>query len=178
MESFTSIADAAAARHRYQLELERHQSQSRKETARLQAAIRCADEAVLLGAAGLDLALVHLAESVLLLGGKYAAGGLDRESVVRDAIAQIATGEKQGYRGLWEERFATKNYAHWTGQRSDAEYGCGPKHGSIVFSIGLCREVRQRDPRELTPAERDACVYYLTNIERIQRERSSVMEAA
>ncbi len=56
-------------------------------------------------------------------------------------------------------------YDRWYGQRSDHDYGMGPRHGSIIFRIGLVSDARHR---ELTSAERDAAVYYLMNLEAIQ----------
>jgi len=41
----------------------------------------------------------------------------------------------------------------------------GPRHGSIIFEIGLTKEARQRD---LSAEETDAAIYYLVNLERIQ----------
>lgn len=168
---FTRIDEAAATSHRLGIELAAHLDASKKEEARLRTAIKVADAAVRVGAEGFDLDRIALAESVLAVRGNYAKAGQDRAGVVRDAVAQIATGEKQGYRGLWREAFNTKDYSGWHGQRSDHEYGFGPRHGSIIFSVGLRLEVRNRDPQELTDAEKEACVYYLTNLERIQSAR-------
>jgi hypothetical protein len=173
---FTRIDEAAAAKHRLSNELATHLAGAKREEARLRAEIQVADAAVRVGAEGFDLARIALAEKTLAVLGSYAKAGQDRASVVSDAIAQIATGEKQGYRGLWLEAFNTKDYAHWHGQRSDHEYGFGPKHGSIIFSVGLSSQVRQREVKELTDAEKDACVYYLTNLERIQAARTETVK--
>jgi hypothetical protein len=173
---FTRIDEAAAAKHRLTAELSAHLDASRKEEARLRNEIKVADAAVRVGAEGFDLDRIALAERTIYVSGQYAKAGEARDGVVRDAIAQIATGEKQGYRGLWLEAFNTKDYAHWHGQRSDHEYGFGPKHGSIIFSVGIRQEVRSRDPKEFTDAEKEACVYYLTNLERIQMARTETVK--
>ena len=62
-----------------------------------------------------------------------------REAALASAIRMIQenpTGAlKKGYVGI-------KNYASFGDQREDHEYGFGPRHGSIVFSIG------RRKPQE------------------------------
>ncbi len=118
---------------------------------------------------GMDLDKVLLAESVMDFG-QYARGGDERQSVVDDAIKQLSTGQpiRQEFSDLWVTYFGTKNYAHWSGQRSDHSYGCGPRHGSTCFSVGLKRDIRKRDPQQLTELEIEACLYYLMNIQKIQ----------
>lgn len=176
--AYATISDAAAARHRLASELANHLQSSKKEEARLRQELEHAHAAVRVGSAGLDLAAIALAESILEVRGQYEKAGSDRAGVLRDAVAEIATGEKQGYRGLWVESFGTKAYAHWYGQRCDCQYGMGPSHGSLIFTVGLRREVRERMPRELTQAERDACVYYLENLQAIQARRAQSEVAA
>ena len=57
----------------------------------------------------------------------------ERAAMIEEAIARIqenpASALRAGYLGF-------KNYAHFGDQRCDCEYGYGPNHGSIVFSIG------------------------------------------
>lgn len=118
---------------------------------------------------GLDIEKITLAESVLY-ASNYKNGGDEWNSARKDAIKWFATG-KAGYRGLKHEFFGTKNYDRWCGQRSDCEYGMGPRHGSTCFEIGLKKEARQRD---LSDTENDAAIYYLVNLERIQNSRVSV----
>lgn len=171
MNAYRSIAEAAAARHRIGIALEAHIKAAQSAETQLRAELKAACAAVSTASAGLDLAKIAEAESILEVRGKYATAGQDRASVLRDAVAQIATGEKCGYSDLWEVNFGTKDYSGWHGQRSDHTPFCGPRHGSIIFSIGLHQEVRNRAPRQLTDAERDACVYYLENLEAIQASR-------
>lgn len=172
MTAYTSIADAAAARHRLSGALAAHLQASHNEEQRLRAELAKAQAAIAVSSAGIDLTQVAAAEVVVYVRGAYVEAGSDRATVVRDAIAEIATGEKQGYRGLWFEAFGTKSYAQWHGQRCDNEYGYGPKHGSVIFQVGLRDSVRAREPQALTDAERNACVYYLTNLEQIQAQRA------
>jgi len=109
----------------------------------------------------IDDDLVTVAERILWIEGAYSKGGVERQSVIDDAVYDIVNQNER----LRTERFATKNYDCWVGQRSDARYGYGPRHGHIVFSVGLAPSFRERD---LTEYEQDAVVYYLRNIEKIE----------
>lgn len=136
----------------------------------LQSRLRDIREQIALHSAGLDMAKIALARSVLYLSGSYRNGGDRRDSVVRDAMHWFATGTKPEacYRGLDQVAYGTKNYDRWSGQRSDHEYGWGPSHGWIVFAVGL------KNPRnELTEEQREACLYYLVNIEAIESAQVS-----
>ena len=118
--------------------------------------------------AGLDVAKIALAETVVM-ASDYSKGGEERASARADAIQQFSTGKPVGpYKDLRREFFGTKNYDRWSGQRCDCEYGMGPRHGSICFQIGMKKDVRQRD---LTHEEREAAVYYLVNLEAIQASK-------
>ena len=59
-----------------------------------------------------------------------------RESLIEEAISKIVTKPEnlfsRGFLGL-------KNYAQFSDQRCYCDYGMGPRHGSIVFSIGRNR---------------------------------------
>lgn len=59
-----------------------------------------------------------------------------RESLVEEAISKIVTNPENPFS---KEFLGLKNYAHFSDQRCDCSYGCGPRHGSIVFSIGRQR---------------------------------------
>lgn len=109
--------------------------------------------------AGLDLDRIARALEIIKVYGSYARGGGDRSSVIRDAVDWLATGKCAAYRGLDGADLGTKNYDRWAGQRSDHEWG-GPRHGSIVFQIGL------RDRKApLTDDQRSDAIYFLLNIE-------------
>lgn len=133
-----------------------------KESARFNKLIASENRAARLLAEGLNLNIISLAESILAVG-KYANGGDERGSVIRDAIAWFAGTGGRG--NLKIEYFGTKQYDRWYGQRSDHGYGYSPKHGSIIFSVALRDDARHR---ELTPEEREAAIYYLMNLEKIQ----------
>lgn len=82
---------------------------------------------------------------------------------LREARAELRLGVKKmriGYYGI-------KSYDQWSSQRNDSQYGYGPTHGSIWFSIGLTSQARTElgQSVELSDAEVIACVNWLTAIE-------------
>ena len=123
--------------------------------------------------AGVNADTARRAEALLQVGGLYAEAGDDRDHAVQKAIDQLLIGGG----ALMTDYVGTKNFAHWRGQFIACGYGLGPKHGSTCFSIGLQPQVRQRKQRPaLTPAEVDACLYYLHNLAQIQ-ESAAVAKA-
>lgn len=145
-----------------------HEKSAAIEKAGLEANIQKCRTKIAQEAVGLNLEAIELAEKFLIVS-KYSSGGDERNSARQDAIKWFATGQA-GYRGLKYEYFGTKSYARWYGQRCDCEYGYGPRHGSIIFKIGLREDARSRD---LTDAEKDAAIYYLMNIEKIQMAKDN-----
>lgn len=100
----------------------------------------------------LDLDRIDVARKIIHI--HYDGRGLRGEdmSVVIDAITDAAndfTKLRNGY-------FGTKNYDGYVHQRSDHSYRHGPRHGSIVFSIGL-RDVKA----EIDNKNSSDCIYYL-----------------
>lgn len=170
----TSMTSAYARRAKLLTDLAAETEAWSKRKAGFDASIAECNRIITLAGNGFDTIKIALAETVLDVG-QYAKGGRDRASVVADAIKQLATGEpiRRFYGDLWHVKFATKNYDAWSGQRSDCEYGYGPRHGSICFAVGLKREVRARDPQSLTAAETEAAIYYLHNLKAIQAAKSS-----
>lgn len=135
--------------------------------------IRITNEAIGLAKAGIDDAKIMLAEHVIYVRGDYGPHG-DDGSVIADAIKQLAEGcTTTGYGKLRTEYLGTKNYDRWHHQRNDCSYGYGPSHGSIVFAVGLTQATRDRLNKggELTADERDAAVYYLLNLQSIQKAK-------
>lgn len=148
-----------------------HQEEAAKREIHLKSELTKASERAKIGGAGLDLTKVELGRKALYLSGSY-TNSPQRRGVVKDAIDWIATGEKRTYHTLEGGYFGVKNYSGFGDQREDHQYGMGPRHGSIVFAVGL------REPkRNLTPDEREAALYYLLNIEAIQTA-SKAKEAA
>lgn len=114
---------------------------------------------------GLDLEMVNRGMLVIEFGETK---GIDeRNKCVNDAISDLAGGAKK----LNERYFGTKDYAHWNDQREDHEYGYGPKHGSIVFRVGLRREYLRK---ELTPEDIECAIYCLLNINKINEQIKQV----
>lgn len=79
--------------------------------------------------------------------------GLPRPALIEEAIAAI---QRDPTGAFIERYFGIKNYSSFGDQREDHQYGFGPKHGSIVFSIG--RTDASREKRR--PLDADA-VYLL-----------------
>jgi len=174
-----SLTDAARRIHELRAELAAHEAAAKQRTADFQREIRASALILENATEGLDSDKIDAAMRVLDIRGTYAKGGADAHSVIADAIKQLATGApiRVTYSDLWRTYFGTKNYDAWSGQRCDSEYGYGPRHGSIVFSVGLALPVRKRDPQALTPEETEAAIYYLTNIQRIQQAASRAAAA-
>jgi hypothetical protein len=154
--------------------LEAHREKAKREDARLLGLYQAERTAILQVEAALDPEKIALAETVIQVHGLFEKAGEDRESARTAAVHWIATGEG-GYRGLKSEFFGTKDYDRWHGQRSDHEYGYGPKHGSVIFCIGLVTEARKRD---LTEPEKEAAIYYLLNLTAIQKAQQEAKAAA
>jgi len=62
--------------------------------------------------------------------------GSGRQKMIEEAIKQII---EYPSKALIGEYLGMKNYAGFGDQREDHRYGMGPRHGSIVFSIGRVR---------------------------------------
>lgn len=100
---------------------------------------------------GIDANRIKSAENLLRIYG------LDNERnfnvrCINEAINDIAQGSSK----LQKEYFGIKNYEGWTHQECDLPYGFDPKHGSIVFSVGL-----SNPKHNLTDEETECCLYYL-----------------
>jgi len=177
----TNLTTAARELHEFGAALAAHIGQSKREEAALREEIRKRREILDMSAAGIDLEKVKLAKTILDILGTYAKGGDDRASVKADAIKQLATGVpvREIYGDLWRVAFGTKSYDRWHGQRCDCEYGMGPRHGSLIFQIGLRGSVRDaRKHSDLTADEIEAAIYFITNIERIQAAEADAKAAA
>jgi hypothetical protein len=126
---------------------------------------------------GLNPEVIALAETVLSVRGNYERAGGESAGAVRDAITDLAD---NGGARLADRTFGVKDYDRWTGQRCDCSYGCGPRHGSVTFDIGLNEEVRRRvrEGAGLTEDETEAAIYYLANLKEIQGSRRAALAAA
>lgn len=142
------------------LERKRHESAMKEFQAQLDKAQR--EKTLLM--ADFDVARIQQAEQILAIqfGGRY----FDR-TCVQDAIQDIAEDTLK----MQREYFGSKNYSGWTNQRSDHTYCYGPRHGTIVCSIGLNREYRNG----LTVEQKEDCLYYL-NLLLDETKRGQLME--
>lgn len=104
------------------------------------------DEALIVG--GIDLARAERGRAVIDVYGRLndVRRGFDgngagvRNALLSEAKADLALGGER----ISARYFGVKNYDGFGDQRTDCEYGMGPRHGSIVFSIGLTRALRDR----------------------------------
>lgn len=112
--------------------------------------------------AGTEPGTKALAESVIWVRRPERYETEDGPGALQGAIRDLLNGCEQ----LRERTFGCKHYAGWPGQRCDMQYNYGPKHGTMTFQIGLKDEPRQRlsEGGELTEAEIEAAVQYLTNL--------------
>jgi len=110
----------------------------------------------------IDLQKIDIAKSVLYIKGLR--HNFD-DGLTKKAINGIAKNDGKIYR----EYYGVKNYEGFIHQGNDCEYGYGPSHGTIVFSIGL------RNPnRQLTEEETECCLYCL-NILLDKEKREAIL---
>lgn len=177
----TDKALTVAARELYELQaaLKSHLDTAKQEEAQLRSEIRNRELVLSMSESGLDGDRIALARTIVR-ATDYSRGGADRDSCRRDAIKQLSTGKpiRVHYGDLWRVYFGTKNYDRWQGQRSDHDYGYGPKHGSVCFKIGVTEDARKRDQSDLAPQEVEAAIYFLVNLERIQKAEKNAAEKA
>lgn len=174
-----NLFDAAKRKFELQAELSDLISQAKTKESSLRKDIESCNFILNNSTAGIDQEKVDLAKTILRVRGSYDKGGDDRASVINDVIKQLSTGVpiREIYGDLWRVEFGTKNYDRWSGQRSDHEYGYGPKHGGIVFSVGLTDNVRKsKSHGELTQEEIESAIYYLLNISKIQANEKLAKE--
>lgn len=97
-----------------------------------------------------------------------------RAKAVTDARGDLARGAVM----LRNEYIGVKNYDRFGDQREDHKIGYGPRHGSIVFSIRLTEDVRERLAQggKLTPEEIEDALYVLATLD--IAERADVDEMA
>lgn len=65
-----------------------------------------------------------------------------RRALIEEAIEEI---QKNGFERFRKGYIGFKNYAGFGDQRTDCSYGTGPKHGSMVFEIGMKNRDIQKD---------------------------------
>jgi hypothetical protein len=140
------------------------------------------DEALIVG--GIDHDKLERARKIIAVTGEVSkcVRGFDRTGsgvrlqALADAKADLANGGDQ----IGREYFGVKNYDGFGDQRCDCEYGLGPRHGSIVFSIGLTYELRERvrTGPHLEDHEIEDALYLLSALPEIERLRAEQKQAA
>lgn len=104
----------------------------------------------------IDLDKIQIAENILRIGGNPTGKNLHLR-----AIEKIANNPEY----LQRNYIGNKSYEAFY-QECNCEYGYGPRHGSIVDRIEISTNARKNG---MTDDEKDACIYYLTNIEKIKK---------
>ena len=98
---------------------------------------------------GVDVDMVELAESIIYIKGFSRL----REDMIQDAITDVLT----DFKHLRVCNIAIKDYERFAGQRTDCEYGMGPRHGYIVSEIGM----HPSRTAVIDPDEVEAVMYFL-----------------
>ena len=156
-----SLADHVSMRNQLTKELRELKEWHARSEKELESRIDKHREAISQWKNGLDHSLIQTAESVLFVEGEFGYG--DDQKMVLKAIDDIAAGCPV----LKHEYFGTKDYDRWHHQGTQSRYGCGPRHGSVVFAIKL------RDRKnDLTDDEKDAAIYYLLNLKEIHKAKA------
>lgn len=124
----------------------RHMAEHSAWIAKCDARINELSERAVALSAGVDLERIDRARKVLFVEGDCTVAA---HKDVRDSRASAIASAKQqlaeNVAKLQETYIGVKNYAGFGDQREDHKYGYGPKHGHIVFRIGLTTEARRRD---------------------------------
>jgi len=126
---------------------------------------------------GLDAARINHARDIIRIQGRatdICHGSYDdqnRKHTRRDAVEYAKRVIADGGEKLASEYVGVKNYEGFGDQREDHKYGYGPRHGDIVFSIGLSKQARAR---ELTNSEIEDALYLLNALPEIEAIRAKV----
>lgn len=107
-----------------------------------------------MGLNNFNLTKISIAETILEFGNGFKRKNND---VIKKAINDVVN----NFELMRKEYFGIKDYSGFVNQEIRCQYGYGPKHGYVVFSIGIKRNVRQK---EFTDEEKDACIYYLNHL--------------
>lgn len=104
--------------------------------------------------AGIDTEKVERGLEVISVKGKADKSG----QVITKAINDLAVGCPH----MKSEFFGVKVYSGFGEQFCDCSYGYGPRHGSIVFSVGLTESAIKRI-RDGASIDTDSAIYVLLN---------------
>lgn len=92
-----------------------------------------------------------------------------RAAMIEEAKRDLAAGAPH----MRSAYFGIKNYAHFGDQRADGKYHLGPKHGNIVFRIGLT-SARRQNATLLSPEEIEDAIYTLVNLHVLAEARKGI----
>lgn len=165
-----TITEAVNQRREGVAAIKAENARHEKEIRNLNTVVSRANEVITAVDCGLDTDKIQLAETVIHVYGEYGPHGEQREMLAK-AIEDIAA----GCGNIRSVYFATKHYDRWSHQGCTHSYFMGPRHGSIVWSVGLQEAPRQRvlAGGELSPAETEAAIYYLLNLKEIAAVKAS-----
>lgn len=108
---------------------------------------------------GLDNKRTLEAENILIIR--------QREALYKDdqwAISEAIKDILNDFNNLKTSYIGTKNYDGWNHQGVNwTEYGYGPRHGSIVFSIGM-KESARKVKFMFNDYQKSCCIYLLENL--------------
>lgn len=110
--------------------------------------------------AGLDMEKINAGKQVVAVKGECIND--KRKQLVQLAMLDIATGCEH----LKNQYYGIKNYASFGDQIHNSRYYSAPQHGSIVFSIGLQRNLLPLE-EPLSISQVEAALYYLHNLEAV-----------
>lgn len=168
-----SLTALTLSKKHFETERESLREHYERELKRITSELMKINEQLNFVSAGLDEDLLNLGMSVVSFGD--VKNNSERRGCVADAINDLATGGKS----LSGKYFGTKDYAHWSNQREDHQYGYGPRHGSIVFRVGLTSDALEKmRSGGLTGDEIEAAIYCLMNIDEINKQKKAAIQAA
>lgn len=109
----------------------------------------------------IDVSKLELGQKILSIGFHRNYYKKEFYMINSQLIDDCKTDILNNFKRLKEEYFGYKEYDGYY-QRSDHNYGYGPSHGSIVESIGLNKDYRNKET--FTDEEKEACFYLLENL--------------
>ena len=134
----------------------------KKEKGRISVEIASLLELEHIAQSNFNIESVQIAESLISVqGNPYGSIDQSGSTIAVSAINDIAN----DFKVLRTIKFGNKRYEGFY-QRCDCTYGMGPRHGSVVDSIGLNDRTH-----EFTDDEKDACIYYLKNYTAIKEAK-------
>jgi cell fate (sporulation/competence/biofilm development) regulator YmcA (YheA/YmcA/DUF963 family) len=113
---------------------------------------------------GIQTDYINIAKEVLRVEGINRYGEGETKEMTEKAIQDIL----DGFKRLDREYFGCKDYDRWSCQGVTCKYGYAPRHGSIVFRIGLTSKY-ERKADQITEKQINACLYYLRHLGQLKK---------